>query len=119
MANAKVQSHTRTRSSWRVSERRSAVAVLRAGTLPALLVLVMCVCLSTGADARRWRWWHYYSSYERSARSGEDDRAFDRVAFRFDVNQMRGSENPAKETRSTVLSRFYLGSAATLTMADY
>jgi hypothetical protein len=50
------------------------VAVLRTGILPALLVLVMSICLSTNADARRWKWWHYYSSYERSARSGDDDR---------------------------------------------
>jgi LTXXQ motif family protein len=57
-----------------VSERRSAVAVLRTGILPALLVLVMSICLSTSADARRWKWWHYYSSYERSVRSGDDDR---------------------------------------------
>jgi hypothetical protein len=50
------------------------VAVLTTGILPALLVLVMSICLSTSADARRWKWWHYYSSYERSARSGDDDR---------------------------------------------
>lgn len=74
MANAKIQPYTRTRSPWRVSERRSAVAVVRTGILPALLVLVMSICLSTSADARRWKWWHYYSSYERSARSGDDDR---------------------------------------------
>src|SRR5215831_18138937 len=61
-------------SPWRVSERRSAVAVLRTGILPALLVLVMSICVSTNADARRWKWWHYYSSYERSARSGDDYR---------------------------------------------
>jgi hypothetical protein len=48
--------------------------VVRTGILPALLVLVMSICLSTSADARRWKWWHYYSSYERSARSGDDDR---------------------------------------------
>src|SRR5262249_23442952 len=36
-------------------------------------VLVMSICLSTSADARRWKRWHYYS-YERSARSGDDDR---------------------------------------------
>jgi hypothetical protein len=64
----------RIRSPWRVSERRSAVAVLRTGILPALLVLVMSICLSTSVDARRWKWWHYYSSYERSARSGDYDR---------------------------------------------
>src|SRR6516164_10010608 len=57
-----------------LGERRSAVAVVRTGILPALLVLVMSICLSTSADARRWKWWHYYSSYERSARSGDDDR---------------------------------------------
>src|SRR5262249_9114799 len=74
MANAKIQPYTRTRSSWRVSEGRSAVAVVRPGILPALLVLVMSICLSTSADARRWKWWHYYSIYERSARSGDDDR---------------------------------------------
>src|SRR5262245_11861480 len=74
MANAKIQPYTRTRSPWRVSERRSAVAVLTTGILPALLVLVMSICLSTSADARRWKWWHYYSSYERSVRSGDDDR---------------------------------------------
>src|SRR5262245_20345351 len=74
MANAKIQPYTRSRSPWRVSERRSAVAVLRTGILPALLVLVMSICLSTSADGRRWKWWHYYSSYERSARSGDDDR---------------------------------------------
>src|SRR5262249_49133742 len=73
MANAKIQPYTRTRSPWRLSERRSAVAVLRTGILPALLVLVMSICLSTSADARL-KWWHYYSSYERSARSGDDDR---------------------------------------------
>ena len=73
MAKAKIQPYTRTRSPWRVSERRSAVAVLRTGILPALLVLVMSICVSTSADARRWKWWHYYSSYERSARSGDDD----------------------------------------------
>jgi len=50
------------------------VVVVRTGILPALLVLVMSICLSTSADARRWKWWHYYSSYERSARSGYDDR---------------------------------------------
>jgi hypothetical protein len=48
--------------------------MLRTGILPALLVLVMSICLSTSADARRWKWWHYYGSYERSARSGDDDR---------------------------------------------
>jgi hypothetical protein len=74
MANAKIQAYTRIRSPWRVSERRSAVAVLRTGILPALLVLVMSICLSTSVDARRWKWWHYYSSYERSARSGDYDR---------------------------------------------
>src|SRR5262245_28402535 len=58
MANAKIQPYTRTRSPWRVSERRSAVAVLRTGILPALLVLVMSICLSTSADARLWKWWH-------------------------------------------------------------
>src|SRR5215831_14284042 len=73
MAKAKIQPYTRTRSPWRVSERRSAVAVPRTGILPALLVLVMSICVSTSADARRWKWWHYYSSYERSARSGDDD----------------------------------------------
>jgi len=41
--------------------------MLRTGILPALLVL--SICLSTSADARRWKWWHYYSSYERSVRS--------------------------------------------------
>jgi hypothetical protein len=50
------------------------VAVLRTGILLALLLLVMSICLSTSADARRCKWWHYYSSYERSARSGDDDR---------------------------------------------
>jgi hypothetical protein len=50
------------------------VAVRRTGILPALLVLVMSICLSTSVDARRWKWWHYYSSYERSARSGDYDR---------------------------------------------
>src|SRR5215469_467189 len=74
MANAKIQPYTRTRSPWRVSERRSAVAVVRTGILPALLVLMMSICLSTSADARRWKWWHYYGSYERSARSGDNDR---------------------------------------------
>jgi LTXXQ motif family protein len=49
--------------------------VLTSSILPALLVLVMSICLSTSADARRWKWWHYYSSYERSARSGDDGRA--------------------------------------------
>jgi LTXXQ motif family protein len=48
--------------------------MLRTGILPALLVLVMSICLSTSADARRWKWWHYYGSYERSARDGDDDR---------------------------------------------
>src|SRR5262249_23587492 len=74
MANAKIQPYTRTRSPWRVSERRNAVALFRPGILPALLVLVMSICLSTSADARRWKWWHSYSSYEGSARSGDDDR---------------------------------------------
>ena len=48
--------------------------MVRTGILPALLVLMMSICLSTSADARRWKWWHYYSSYERSVRSGDDDR---------------------------------------------
>jgi hypothetical protein len=31
-------------------------------------------CLSTSADARRWKWWQYYSSYDRSARSDDHNR---------------------------------------------
>jgi LTXXQ motif family protein len=46
----------------------------RTGNLPALLLVVMSVCLSTSADARRWKWWQYYSSYDRSARSDDHNR---------------------------------------------
>jgi hypothetical protein len=53
--------------------------MLKSGILPALL-LVMGVCLSTSADARRWKWWHYYSSYERSTRSDVDDRRRSRAS---------------------------------------
>jgi hypothetical protein len=48
--------------------------MLRTGILSALLLVVMSVCLSTSADARRWKWWQYYSSYDRSARSDDDNR---------------------------------------------
>jgi LTXXQ motif family protein len=48
--------------------------MLRAGILSALLLVVMSVCLSTSADARRWKWWQYYSGYDRSARSDDHNR---------------------------------------------
>jgi hypothetical protein len=42
--------------------------MLGTGILPALLLVVMSVCLSTSADARRWKRGQPYSSYDRSAR---------------------------------------------------
>ncbi len=47
------------------------------------------MCVSTSADARRWKWWHYYSSYERSVRSGHDDR-----------RRARASEEPGPAARA-------------------
>src|SRR5262245_56346890 len=54
--------------------------MLRTGILPTLLVLVMSIYLSTSADARRWKWWHYYGSYGRSVRSDADDRRRSRAS---------------------------------------
>jgi hypothetical protein len=54
--------------------------MLRTGILPALLLVVMSVCLSTSADARRWKWWQYYSSYDRSARSDDHNRRIARAS---------------------------------------
>jgi hypothetical protein len=44
----------------------------RTGILPALLVLALSLCLATGAEARKWRWWFSYGSHGTSSRSDDD-----------------------------------------------
>lgn len=48
----------------------------RTGVLPALLVLALSLCLTSSAEARKWRLWHFYGSYGHgySVRSGDDGR---------------------------------------------
>jgi hypothetical protein len=48
----------------------------RTGVLPALLVLALSMCLTSSAEARKWRLWHFYGFYGHgySVRSGDDGR---------------------------------------------
>ena len=46
----------------------------RAGILPALFALALTLCLASGAEARKWRSWHY-DSYGYSAQSSGDRRS--------------------------------------------
>jgi hypothetical protein len=48
----------------------------RTGVLPALLVLALSLCLTSSAEARKWRLWHFYGFYGHgySVRSGDDGR---------------------------------------------
>ena len=41
--------------------------------LPALLAFILALCLTTSADARRWRWWHSYGGCDRSDRAERSD----------------------------------------------